>query len=75
VNGWAEAASFARQDEARLVAGRLEAEGIPARLYPEDPGGYYGPETSAMLGQPIAVFVPDGRLGEARGVLDRLRRA
>jgi hypothetical protein len=75
VSGWTEAASFARLEEARLAAGRLEAEGIPTRLHPEDPGTYYGPGTSAMLGQPIAVLVPDDRLGAARNVLDRLRQA
>jgi hypothetical protein len=75
VNRWVEAASFTREDEARLVAGRLDAEGIPTRLYPEDPGNYYGPATSAMLGQPIRVLVPGHRLLEARDVLDRLEQA
>ena len=75
MTGWVEVASFAREDEARLAAGRLEAEGIPTRLYPEDPGDYYGPSTSAMLGQPIQVLVPGHRLLEARDVLDRLRQA
>jgi hypothetical protein len=75
VNGWVEAASLTREDEARLAAGHLEAEGIPARLYPEDPGAYYGPATSAMLGQPIRVLVPANRLLEARDVLDRLEQA
>jgi hypothetical protein len=69
---WLEVASFAREEEARLLAGRLEADGIPARVYPEAQASYYGPGTSALLGQPIRVLVPEHRTTEAGRVIDRL---
>jgi hypothetical protein len=71
---WVEVASFAREEEARLLAGRLEADGIPARVYPESQASYYGPGTSALLGQPIRVLVPEHRTPEAGRVIDRLGR-
>jgi hypothetical protein len=71
---WVEVASFSREEEARLLAGRLEAEGVPARTYPEEPGDYYGAGTSAMLGQPIHVLVPELRVLEAREVIEGLRQ-
>jgi hypothetical protein len=72
---WVEVASFSREEEARLLAGRLEAEGIPARIYPEEPGDYYGAGTSAMLGQPIQVLVPELHVLEAREVIEGLQQA
>jgi putative signal transducing protein/sporulation related protein len=71
---WVEVASFAREEEARLLAGRLEAEGIPSRVYPESQASYYGPGTSARLGQPIRVLVPEHRTPQAGRVIDRLNR-
>ena len=71
---WVEVASFAREEEARLLAGRLGADGIPARVFPEAEASYYGPGTSALLGQPIRVLVPEHRTAEARQVIERLGR-
>lgn len=68
---WAEVASFGREDEARLLAGRLQAEGIEARVYPEFQGGYYGESVNI----PVRVLVPDHRVLEARAVMDRLEQA
>jgi hypothetical protein len=72
---WVEVASFARQEEARLLAGRLESEGIRAEVYPPQSAEYYGPGTSAFLGQPFQVLVPEHLLVEAQAVLDALERA
>jgi Putative prokaryotic signal transducing protein len=70
VTRWAEVASFGREDEARLLAGRLQAEGIEARVYPEFQGGYYGESVNI----PVRVLVPEHRVLEARDVLDRLEQ-
>jgi hypothetical protein len=64
--GWVTVATFAREDEARLAAGRLEADGIAAKVYPEFQGGYYG----GSVNMPVQVLVPQHRLLEARAVLD-----
>jgi hypothetical protein len=72
---WVAVARFGHQDEARLLAGRLEAEGIPATIFPEPQFTYYGPDTLSHLGQPIEVLVPEHRLIEARGVVEDLERA
>jgi hypothetical protein len=74
VKDWAEVASFSREEEARLLAGRLDAEGFPTRIYPEQSGDYLGPGTSPMLGQPIQVLVPEDRVLEAREVVERFRQ-
>jgi Putative prokaryotic signal transducing protein len=65
---WVEVASFRREEEARLVAGRLEAEGIPAKVYPEWQGGYYGESVTV----PVQVLVPQHRVLEAQDVLERV---
>jgi Putative prokaryotic signal transducing protein len=64
--GWITVASYAREDEARLAAGRLQADGIEARVYPEFQGGYYG----ESVNMPVQVLVPEHRLLEARALLD-----
>jgi hypothetical protein len=66
--GWVPIASFAREDEARLLAGRLEAEGIEARVYPEWQGGYYGESVHV----PVRVLVPQHRALEARAVVEEV---
>ena len=71
---WVAVASFAREEEARLLSGRLEAEGVPARIDPEGRAYYYGPGTSAMLGQPIRVLVPENRELETRLIVEELER-
>lgn len=64
--GWVTVATYAREDEARLAAGRLEADGIESKVYPEFQGGYYG----ESVNMPVQVLVPQQRLLEARAVLD-----
>jgi Putative prokaryotic signal transducing protein len=71
VTRWAEVASFGREDEARLLAGRLQAEGIEARVYPEFQGGYYGESVNI----PVQVLVPEHRVLEARAVMERLEQS
>jgi hypothetical protein len=70
VTDWVEVASFPREDEARLLAGRLQSEGIEAKVYPEFQGNYYGESVTV----PIQVLVPGHRALEAREVVERLRR-
>jgi hypothetical protein len=67
-SGWFAVATLAEEAEARLLAGRLESEGIEARLYPEFQGGVYG--ESVIL--PVQVLVPQHRVLEARAVMERL---
>jgi hypothetical protein len=66
-------ASFGNQDEARLLAGRLQAEGIEARIFPEAEFSVYGRDSVSMLGQPIEVLVPQELVGQAERVLDEVR--
>jgi hypothetical protein len=70
VTRWAEVATFGREDEARLLAGRLQAEGIEARVYPEFQGGYYGESVNI----PVQVLVPEHRMLEARALMERLEQ-
>jgi hypothetical protein len=70
VTRWVEVASFGREDEARLLAGRLQAEGIEARVYPEFQGGYYGEAVNI----PVRVVVPEHRALEAGAVMERLEQ-
>jgi hypothetical protein len=65
--------AFGNQDEARLLAGRLEAEGVEARVFPEPTFSLYGRDTVAMLGQPTQVLVPEDRLEEARRIIEEVR--
>jgi Putative prokaryotic signal transducing protein len=67
---WVEVATFHREEEARLLCGRLQAEGIEAQVYPEFQGGYYGESVTI----PVQVLVPEHREAEARRVIERLRQ-
>jgi hypothetical protein len=67
-------AAFGHEDEARLLAGRLEAEGIEARIFPEPAVSVYGRDTVAMLGQPIRVLVPEGETDEALRIIEEIER-
>ena len=71
---WVPVARFGNHEEARLLAGRLEAEGIPATIFPETQFTYYGPNTLPHLGQPIEVLVPEHRVVEARLLVEELER-
>ena len=66
---WRSVAAFGNQDEARLLAGRLEAEGIETRIFPEPGLAIYGRDTAAMLGQPTQVLVDQGDVAEAERIL------
>ncbi len=72
---WVSVARFGSQDEARLLAGRLEAEGIPASIFPEPQFTYFGRDTLSHLGQPIEVLVPEHRIVEARVLIEELEQA
>lgn len=69
---WQRVASFLWEEEARLLAGRLDAEGIPARVFPEDAGTYYGKATTAFLGKPWDVLVPEERATDAALVIQAI---
>ncbi|HEX2030329.1 MAG TPA: hypothetical protein VHL78_02855 [Actinomycetota bacterium] len=69
---WQPVARFVREEEARLLVGRLEAEGIEARLFPEDAGTYYGKDITALLGRPWEVLVPEERIAEAALVIQAI---
>jgi Putative prokaryotic signal transducing protein len=71
---WRQVAALGREEEARLLAGRLEAEGIDARLFPEPTFSLYGRDTVPMLGQPIRVLVPEEAVDEAAGIIEEIRR-
>jgi hypothetical protein len=66
---WLEVASFTKEEEARLLAGRLEAEGIEVQVFPEFQASYY----RDVLPLPVRVLVPEHRAGEAHELLERLR--
>lgn len=68
-------AEYGREDHARLLAGRLETEGIPVTLSPEQLADIYGSGTSAFLGKGIEIYVPEDRLLEARRLIEELERA
>lgn len=53
--------------DAQIIAGRLDAEGIPVRVRPEESGHHIG-ITIGKLGQ-VAVEVPEIYLEEAEAVL------
>ena len=72
---WRAVASFGNQDEARLLAGRLQAEGIEARIFPESGLSLYGRDTLSMLGQPTEVLVPEELVGEAERLIEELHEA
>jgi hypothetical protein len=67
---WVPVARFMREEEAHLLAGRLESEGIEATVYPAWQGGYYGESVNL----PISVMVPEHRLLEAREIVEEIER-
>ncbi len=69
---WVRVELFLRIEEARLLAGRLNAEGIPARTDPEDVLNAYGTMTGALLANGIDVLVPEDRVAEARELIGRI---
>ena len=71
---WVKVAGYAIELRARLVAGRLEAEGIPVILDPERQHEIYGPGSNAILGKGVDIYVPENRLLEARDLIIELER-
>jgi hypothetical protein len=72
---WVKVAEYGREDQARLVAGRLESEGIPVTLNPDMQHEVYGPGSNAILGKGVELFVPEDRLLQARELIEQLERA
>ena len=72
---WVKLGEYALELRARLVAGRLEAEGIPVILDPEMQHEPYGPGSNAILGRGVELYVPENRLLEARDLIIELERA
>jgi len=73
-------------EEAWLLAGRLRAEGIPSRVYPDYVAGFISlaqgiPQTRASLDRiglgrsTFEVIVPEEYANEARKIVDRYRVA
>jgi hypothetical protein len=67
---WVRVAQFSRDQEARLLAGRLEAEGIEVKMDPEWQGGPYG-ETMWV---PVSVLVQEHRALEAQQIIEEIQR-
>lgn len=67
---WVRVAQFGREQEARLLAGRLEAEGIEVKMDPEWQGGPYG-ETMWL---PVSVLVREHRALEAQQIIEEIQR-
>jgi putative signal transducing protein len=67
---WVPVARFNRDEEARLLAGRLRAEGIEANVYPDWQGGYYGESVNLL----VTVLVQEHRVLEARAIIEELER-
>ena len=72
---WVRVGTFFDMNQARLLAGRLHAEGIPAELDPPVVGDYYGEQAGVYFAHGIKVLVPEDRRLEARQLIDELERA
>ena len=72
---WTKLADVPSEDTARLLAGRLESEGIPVTLSPDRLYEPYGRGTAPLLGKGIEVYVPENLILQARQLVDELERA
>ena len=72
---WQKLMDIGNEEHARLLAGRLESEGIPVTLSPDRLYEFYGPGTGAVLGQAIELYVPEDQILRARQVIEELERA
>ena len=72
---WEKLADIGSEEHARLLAGRLESEGIPVTLSPDRLYEFYGTGTGKLLGSAIEVFVPEDQMLRARQVVEELGRA
>lgn len=68
---WVPVARFTREEEAHLLAGRLQAEGIEATVDPKWQTGYR--LDAPML--PASVLVQEHRLLEAREIIEEIERS
>ena len=68
---WIEVASVGNDEEAALIAGLLQSEGIPCEV--EGPSATPWPENLGAFGM-SRVLVPPERADEARRLLDEQRR-
>lgn len=68
---WVEVASVGNDEEAALIAGLLQSEGIPCEV--EGPSATPWPENLGAFGM-SRVLVPPERADEARRLLDEQRR-
>lgn len=66
--GWVEVASLGQDEEATLLAGMLQAAGIPCEV--EGPAGHPLPENLGSFGV-SRVMVPADRVEDARTLIDR----
>lgn len=65
---WVSVAAALGPAQAEILRGRLETEGIPARVAQEAAGGVYG-LTVGLLGQ-VDVLVPEEQAARAREILN-----
>ena len=72
---WQKLADIGSEEHARLLAGRLESEGIPVTLSPDRLYEFYGRGTGSLLGQAIELYVPEDQILRARQVIEELERA
>ena len=71
---WQKLGDIRSEEHARLLAGRLESEGIPVTLSPDRLYEFYGAGTGALLGQAIEVYVPEDMVLRAQQVIEELER-
>jgi hypothetical protein len=71
---WVKLGELGNEETARLLAGRLEADGIPVTLSPDRLYEPYGRGTAAVLGNAIEVYVPENLLLRAREIVEELER-
>lgn len=71
---WQKLADIGTEEHARLLAGRLESEGIPVTLSPDRLYEFYGRGTGSLLGQAIELYVPEDQILRARQVIEELER-
>jgi hypothetical protein len=72
---WVKLGDIGSEEHARLLAGRLESEGIPVTLSPDRLYEFYGTGTGGLLGQAIELYVPEDQVLRARQVIEELDRA
>ncbi len=71
---WQKLGEIRSEEDARLLAGRLESEGIPVTMSPDRLYEFYGHGTGALLGKAIEVYVPEDMVLRARQVIEELER-